>query len=123
MQIRTYHEAGGDFMGRPIVQGATLNETSWRWNLTPDASSNTKEYLVRLEIAVVGTLAELLAQCRNSVVSPFLIHRLPEKARPSNMRAKDREHPTQALPEQLSRAFATACDNADVDMENPPTFH
>lgn len=78
---------------------------------------------VRLQIAATGPLGDLLAGCRDAVVSPYLIHRLPEKARPSNMRAKDRDHHTQVLPEQLSRAFATARDAAGVDMDNPPTFH
>ena len=79
---------------------------------------------VRLQITTTGPLGDLLARrCRDAVVSPYLIHRLPEKARPSNMRAKDRDHHTQVLPEQLSRAFATARDAAGVNMDNPPTFH
>ena len=78
---------------------------------------------VRLQIDTAGSLADLLARCRDAVVSPYLIHRLPEKARPSNMRAKDREHHTQVLPEQLSRAFATARDAAGINADNPPTFH
>lgn len=78
---------------------------------------------VRLQIAATGPLGELLARCRDSVVSPYLIHRLPEKARPSNMRAKGRDHHTQVLPEQLSRAFATARDAAGIEADNPPTFH
>lgn len=78
---------------------------------------------VRLQIAVAGPLAELVNRCRDDVVSPFLIHRLPEKARPSNKRAKAREHHTQVLPEQLSRAFAAARDEAGITGEAPPTFH
>lgn len=78
---------------------------------------------VRLQIAVAGPLLDLLARCRDAVVSPYLIHRLPEKARPSNMRAKDRAHHTQVLPEQLSRAFAKARDAAGVGGDAPPTFH
>lgn len=78
---------------------------------------------VRLQIAVAGPLLDLLARCRDDVVSPFVIHRLPEKARPSDKRAKDRAHHTQVLPEQLSRAFAKARDAAGVGGEAPPTFH
>jgi hypothetical protein len=74
---------------------------------------------VRLQIAATGPLGELLARCRDSVVSPYLIHRLPEKARPSNMRAKDRDHHTQILPEQLSRAFAVARDAAGIEADTP----
>ncbi|HIE1098891.1 MULTISPECIES: tyrosine-type recombinase/integrase [Stenotrophomonas] len=78
---------------------------------------------VRLQIAVAGPLLDLLTRCRDDVVSPFVIHRLPEKARPSDKRAKDRAHHTQVLPEQLSRAFAKARDAAGVGGEAPPTFH
>ncbi|WP_414609221.1 tyrosine-type recombinase/integrase [Stenotrophomonas pavanii] len=78
---------------------------------------------VRLQIAVAGPLLDLLARCRDDVVSPFVIHRLPEKARPSDKRAKDRAHHTQVLPEQLSRAFAKARDAAGVGGDAPPTFH
>ncbi|MFC3816523.1 tyrosine-type recombinase/integrase [Lysobacter sp. GCM10012299] len=78
---------------------------------------------VRLKIAVSAELDELLGRCRDAVVSPFLVHRLPVKARPQQLRAKDRSHHTQVLPEQLSRAFADARDEAGIKIENPPTFH
>ena len=78
---------------------------------------------VRLKIAVSAELDELLGRCRDAVVSPFLVHRLPAKARPQQLRAKDRSHHTQVLPEQLSRAFADARDEAGISTDNPPTFH
>lgn len=43
--------------------------------------------------------------------------------RPSNMRAKARDHHTPVLPEQLSRAFAAARSAAGIDADNAPTFH
>jgi integrase len=78
---------------------------------------------VRLKIAVAGDLADVLARCRDDVLSPFLIHRFPEKARPQRLRARECEHHTQVLPEQLSRAFADAREQAGVGGEDPPTFH
>lgn len=78
---------------------------------------------VRLQIATTGPLADLLKRCKDDVASPFVIHRLPEKARPSDKRAKTRKHHTQVLPEQLSRAFAAARDAAGVGGDAPPTFH
>jgi integrase len=78
---------------------------------------------VRLQIAIGDALAALLARCRDAVLSPYLIHRLPEKARPQHMRAKGREHHTQVLPEQLTREFAEARDRAGIVSDNPPTFH
>jgi integrase len=78
---------------------------------------------LRLQIAVDDQLQVLLARARDAVVSPYVIHRLPGKARPSDKRAKDRDHHTQVLPEQLSRAFAEARELAGIDGDNPPTFH
>jgi integrase len=76
----------------------------------------------RLKI-VSAELADVVARCRDDVLSPYLVHRLPEKARPKQKRARDREHHTQVLPEQLSRAFADARDLAGISGQNPPTFH
>lgn len=78
---------------------------------------------VRLQIAIGADLESLLTRARDDVVSPFVVHRLPEKARPQEKRAKSRTHHTQVLPEQLSRAFADARDVAGIDGDNPPTFH
>lgn len=78
---------------------------------------------VRLKIAVTPELAALLARCRDNVASPYLIHRLPKKARPSHMRAEERQHHTQLLPEQISRLFAKAREAAKIPDKNPPTFH
>lgn len=78
--------------------------------------------LVKLEIAG-DELGALIARCRDDVLSPFVIHRLPEKARPQHMRAEDRSHHTQVLPEQLTRAFKDARDAAGITGKNAPTFH
>lgn len=78
---------------------------------------------IRIQIPVEGDLANVLARCRDAVVSPFLIHRLPGRARPSDQRAKERTHHTQVMPEQLTRAFAESRDAAGVGGDNPPTFH
>jgi len=80
---------------------------------------------VRLKIAIEpkGDLAALIVRCRDSIVSPYLIHRLPDRALPRDKRAKSRAHHTQVLPEQLSRAFAEARDEAEIEGDNPPTFH
>lgn len=79
--------------------------------------------LVKLSIALSDDLAALVARCRDDVASPFLIHKLPEKARPQAMKAKGRTHHTQVMPEQLTRAFAQAREDAEIPAENAPTFH
>ncbi|WP_282296225.1 tyrosine-type recombinase/integrase [Stenotrophomonas sp. PS02289] len=79
--------------------------------------------LVKLKIRIGDQLGALLAQARDSVLSPYIIHRLPEKARPSNMRASARQHHTQVMPEQLTRAFQDAREAAGITGDNPPSFH
>lgn len=79
--------------------------------------------LVKLKISIGGHLATLLSQARDSVVSPFVVHRLPDRARPSDKRAHARLHHTQVMPEQLTRAFQDAREAAGVVGEHPPSFH
>lgn len=78
---------------------------------------------VRMKITVNAELCALLAKARDDVASPYVVHRLPEKARPSNKRAKERDHHTQVLPEQLTRAFQEARESAGITGENQPSFH
>ncbi|MGY0611937.1 tyrosine-type recombinase/integrase [Luteimonas sp. A501] len=75
---------------------------------------------VRLKIAVSDALAALVTRCRDSVLSP---HRLPGRARPKGQQAAHRDHHTQVMPEQISRAFADARTAAGITGDNPPTFH
>ncbi|WP_419403184.1 tyrosine-type recombinase/integrase [Stenotrophomonas rhizophila] len=79
--------------------------------------------LVKLRIRVDEQLASLLAQAPDTVLSPFMVHRLPERARPSDKRAAARQHHTQVMPEQLTRAFQDARKPAGVAGANPPSFH
>lgn len=92
----------------------------WVW-VVPNKSDTTTE--LKLQIKLTPQLAELVAHARDNVVSPYIVHRLPDKARPSEMRAKDRTHHTQVMADQLTRAFAEVRDAAGVGGENPPTFH
>ncbi|MGH8528619.1 MAG: tyrosine-type recombinase/integrase, partial [Nevskiales bacterium] len=77
---------------------------------------------VRLRIAVAEVL---VTRCRDNVASTYLVHRLPQKAKPRHLRASHREHHTQVLPEQLTRAFDAARDACKLfeGVEHPPSFH
>src|SRR3546814_16168799 len=59
---------------------------------------------VRLQIAMSDDLAALLARCRDAVVSPYGVHRLPDNARPSAKRAKGRAHPPRPTPHPIPGA-------------------
>jgi len=78
---------------------------------------------VKLKIRTGDQLADLLAQSRDRVLSPYTVHRLQEKARPSNRRASALQHHSQVMPEQLTRAFQDAREAAGVDGPHPPSFH
>ncbi|WP_421570600.1 tyrosine-type recombinase/integrase [Stenotrophomonas sp. PD6] len=79
--------------------------------------------LVKLKIPVGEQLVTLLTQTRDSVLSPVVVHRLPDRARPSDKRAAARKHHTQVMPEQLTRAFQDAREAAGINGANPPSFH
>ncbi|HEY9255776.1 MAG TPA: tyrosine-type recombinase/integrase [Stenotrophomonas sp.] len=79
--------------------------------------------LVKLKIVLTPELQSVLTRARDRVVSPYIVHRLPEKARPQAKRAKARDHHTQVLPEQLTRAFQEARASAGLATGNAPTFH
>lgn len=79
--------------------------------------------LVKLKITVTDELAALLARCRDNVVSPYVVHRLPERARGRDKRAKGRDHQTQAMPDQITREFKKVRDSIGVTGKNSPTFH
>jgi integrase len=91
--------------------------------VVPGKTEGTTGVKLKIGYALDGELAKVLARCRDEVVSPYLVHRLPERLKATQQRAKNRDHHTQVLPEQLSRAFADARDNAGVEGDNPPTFH
>ena len=78
---------------------------------------------VRLKIKVGADLAALITRCRDDVVSPYLVHRLAEKARPQGMKAAARSHHTQLLPEQITREFKDAREATGITGSNPPTYH
>lgn len=80
---------------------------------------------VRLRITADDELDAIIAGCRDTVLSPFMVHQMPGKMRPKDQRAEEREHHTQVLPEQLTRLFASARDESKFydGAENPPTLH
>lgn len=91
--------------------------------VVPQKTENST--LVRLQLKDDdGAIAALVARCRaDNVASPYLVHRVPERVKARDQRARDRVHHTQVLPAQLSRAFADARAAAGIEGDNPPTFH
>ena len=69
------------------------------------------------------TLSDLIRQCRDKQVCPYVIHQLP--GRRGMPMASEKEHVMQLTGDQLSKGFANARDLAGVGKESeyPPTFH
>ncbi|WP_421574614.1 tyrosine-type recombinase/integrase [Stenotrophomonas maltophilia] len=61
------------------------------WVVTLKTEGST---LVKLKIRIGEELAGLLADARDTVVWPFVLHRLHNRARPSDKRAAARQHHT-----------------------------
>lgn len=86
-------------------------------------SKTEKTTGVRLQIRMTEELSVLVGRCSDDVKSPFIIHRLPDRQPSKGKASPDREHHTQVLPEQLTRAFEVARTKAGIVGEHPPTFH
>lgn len=76
-------------------------------------------------IPIGEKLKQIVDGSRDSVASPYVVHRLP-KRRPNKISAEV-NHPTQVAPDYLSRAFSDLRDKvgvaAHLTMEERPTFH
>ncbi|HNP65492.1 MAG TPA: hypothetical protein PKH39_16285 [Woeseiaceae bacterium] len=80
---------------------------------------------VHIRILVGPELDKAIRNCRDEVASPFMVHKLPTRiTKAGKLR---REHHTQVLPEQLTRAFSDARKESEFyDELTPgqrPTFH
>lgn len=76
-------------------------------------------------IPIGDELKRIINDSRDSIASPYIVHRLPEHN--SNPISKDVHHPTQVAPNYLSRAFSRLRDKIGVGekfpIEERPTFH
>lgn len=65
------------------------------------------------------TLADIVKQCKDRSLCPFVIHERPER----QYRSKEKQHPFQLSGKQISDGFAQARELAGIKIDNPPTFH
>ncbi|WP_223621217.1 tyrosine-type recombinase/integrase [Lysobacter sp. ESA13C] len=78
---------------------------------------------VRLKIRLGKSGDELVARARDNVLSPFIVHKLPERTTAKQKRAEGREHHTQLMPDQITRGFQEARDMVGVKGKHAPSFH
>lgn len=79
----------------------------------------------RLKLKIEPSLALVIQRSRDTVLSPFIVHRKPEHLRTLQERAKNRLHHTQVLIQQADRAFALVRNASGLYGPNdfPPTLH
>ncbi len=79
----------------------------------------------RLAIHVRPRIATLLARCRDDIASPYVIHRIPERIKSRQQRSQRRDHHTQILRTQASRAFTAVLKRCEFfsGIQNPPTLY
>jgi len=88
----------------------------------------------RMRVHVWPELRKCLLACQNlpgkkgvPIASPFIVHKEPQRLKAKKDQSKRREHHTQVLPEDLTRAFAAARDACEMFQAMPPeerpTFH
>jgi hypothetical protein len=74
---------------------------------------------VAFSAAGAKKLEDLVRNCRDEFVCPFMVHEPPQRRKES----KEKEHSMQLSPGQISKGFAEAREAAGIKMDNPPTFH
>ena len=78
-----------------------------------------------IRIGIGPQLQAVIESCRDDVLSPFLVHRRPQRRGKNHMNRRD--HWTQVLPELLTREFARLRDDLnlfpDLGEGAKPTFH
>ncbi len=83
-----------------------------------------KKEASHVAIPIGNELKRIIDQSRDNVMSPFVVHRLPER---KNKLSKEVSHRTQLTPDYISRAFSDVRDQVGVAMSFPteqkPTFH
>jgi len=83
-----------------------------------------KKEASHVAIPIGEELKRIIEDSRDSVASPYVVHRIPER---NNKRSKEVSHPTQVAPDYLSRSFSALRDKLGLcdhlPMEERPTFH
>jgi integrase len=91
--------------------------------------SKTKKhgYSAYLKIEITKPLLDVISHCKDDILSPYLIHRLPDRLHHQNLKLENREHLTQVLPDYLTKAFNKAREASGfynhLPIEERPTFH
>ena len=76
-----------------------------------------------IKIKIGNELKKVLMRCCDNIISPYIVHRLPDRL----VRSKEKAHHTQILPGFLSKEFAKARGQCGYFKKTPeigrPSFH
>ncbi len=76
-----------------------------------------------IKIEIGGELKKVLTRCCDNIISPYIVHRLPNRL----VRSKEKAHHTQILPGFLSKEFSKTRDQCGYFKKMPkaerPSFH
>ncbi len=80
-----------------------------------------------IKIKINSPLKQVIDRCRDDTLSPYLIHRMPERLSTQNRSGKQKKHITQVTPDYLTKTFAKIRDQIkmfkNMPSEERPTFH
>lgn len=110
-----------------------FDENVWGDELTLNLGKSTsdargeRQACTRLAVGIDGRLSGLLAACSDEVLSPYVVHRRPEKLKSKAQRLKWQRHHTQVAPDCVTRAFGAsryrAMQRHTITFDRPPPFH
>lgn len=76
-----------------------------------------------IKIEIGPDLAEVIKRCRDDIVSPYIIHRKPDRS----VASQKKEHYTQVTPDYLSKQFAAVRDQTglfdNISTAEKPSLH
>lgn len=82
---------------------------------------------VYLKIKITPTLESIINRCRDLIVSPYIIHRKPDRCSKQNYTADSKQHFSQITPDYLTKTFASIRDQLpefkSVAAGERPSFH
>lgn len=91
--------------------------------------SKTKKHgeSANLKIKITPILESIISRCRDLIVSPYIIHRRPNRCSKQNYKADSKQHFSQITPDYLTKTFSSIRDQLpefeSIPTEERPSFH
>nr|WP_192805928.1 integrase [Rickettsiella massiliensis] len=138
LDIYNYHEAEPWFKNAMDLGLQTLQRREDLVNLKFSDIKERYLYVIQhktekhgdsayLKIKITPILQNVLSRCRDCFLSPFILHRKPDKHSKQNYKAESKQHFTQITPDYLTRTFSSIRDKLprfkSIPMAKRPTFH